>query len=208
MCGDTVRWAMDDQELCRFFHGRVSRDTANHILQSDGIPPEGTFLVRESTRQPGQYVLSVWANGQGLHFQFKNHGDAIFSIDDGPTYQGVEAVIQHYRTRADGLPCKLTSFFQGTVPPQTIRRRVDTELHLAVQDNLPASRVKKIISSGKITDINARNPGGKTALLLAVESGNDETVKVLLSNGADPKLKDTSGNTPLKVIFVLELSSS
>lgn len=197
--------SMNDLDQCRFFHGRVSRDAANHILQSDGIPPDGTFLVRESTRSPGCYVLSVWANGQGLHFQFKNHGDAIFSIDDGPTYQGVEAVIQHYRTRADGLPCRLTSFFQGSLPPLAIRRRVDTELHLAVQDGASASRIKSLIASGKVIDVNARNPAGCSALLLAAQAGNDEIVKVLLANGADPRLKDTSGNTPLKVVYCTEM---
>eukprot|EP00117_Sycon_ciliatum_P034431 scpid28750/ scgid26277/ Tyrosine-protein kinase HTK16 len=190
-----------DLDQCRFFHGRVSREAANQILKSDGIPPDGTFLVRESTRDPGgYYVLSVWVKGQGLHFQFKNHGDAIFSIDDGPTYQGVEAVIQHYRTQADGLPCKLTSFFQGALPPLAIRRRVDTELHLAVQGGKGAlSRVQQLIKSGKVIDVNARNPTGATALLLCSHKGSEDVVQALLSSGADPKLKDTNGNTPLKV---------
>ena len=188
---------MENPELCRFYHGRMSRGAANIILQSNGIPPDGTFVVRESTRND-QYVLSLFADGRSRHYEFTNHGDAIFSIDGGPAYQGLEAVIQYYRTEANGLPCKLSSFFQGALPPLDTRRRIDSDLHSAVQNHLPIIQINDIISSGRV-DINARTAAGKTALLLAVEAGLDETVKLLLGNGADPKLKDTAGKTPLKV---------
>src|SRR5215813_14509239 len=44
-------------------------------------------------------------------------------------------------------------------------------------------------------DINAANHAGQTALMMAALFGRTETVKLLMTHGADPSLMDAAGNT-------------
>ena len=46
-------------------------------------------------------------------------------------------------------------------------------------------------------DINMRSQDGRTALILAVRQGHSRIVERLLSLGADPKVIDGYGETPL-----------
>ncbi len=46
-------------------------------------------------------------------------------------------------------------------------------------------------------DLNARDAGGRTALLLATVNGHANAVAALLAHGADPRLADAQGVTPL-----------
>jgi ankyrin repeat protein len=47
-------------------------------------------------------------------------------------------------------------------------------------------------------DIDARDPWGRTALMLAVRGDRKEAVEVLLAAGADPNATDAGGTTPLE----------
>jgi Ankyrin repeats (3 copies) len=47
-------------------------------------------------------------------------------------------------------------------------------------------------------DINARDAGGRTALMLATSHGQIAAVNALLSRGADPNATDARGTTPLQ----------
>lgn len=46
-----------------WYHGALSRTAAENLLQQDR-----EFLVRDSSSQPDNYVLSCRSNGQHLHF--------------------------------------------------------------------------------------------------------------------------------------------
>lgn len=48
-------------------------------------------------------------------------------------------------------------------------------------------------------DVNHQNYAGQTALMMSALFGNEQTIKVLLENGADPKIKDFQGNTALSL---------
>lgn len=50
---------------------------------------------------------------------------------------------------------------------------------------------KWLLSEG--ADVNARGPGGSTALMLAVKRKDEDAMKWLFSRGADPDLKDEKG---------------
>lgn len=56
-----------------FYHGKLSRDEAEHALNSNFR--DGVHLVRVSTSSPGDYVLSLCASRQTLHFQIKHQGE-------------------------------------------------------------------------------------------------------------------------------------
>jgi ankyrin repeat protein len=53
-----------------------------------------------------------------------------------------------------------------------------------------------LINNG--TQVNAKDPGGRTALWQAVYSGQKEAVRLLLENGADPNLNDNNNRTPIQ----------
>jgi len=46
--------------------------------------------------------------------------------------------------------------------------------------------------------VDARDAGGRSALLLAVQSGRRDAVELLLAHGADPNAADDQGMTPLR----------
>ncbi|CAH2103090.1 unnamed protein product [Euphydryas editha] len=59
-----------------WYHGALSRTAAESLLQQDR-----EFLVRESSSQPDNYVLSCRSNGQHLHFVIQRiivHPDTVF----------------------------------------------------------------------------------------------------------------------------------
>ena len=75
------------------------------------------------------------------------------------------------------------------------KRDGNTCLHIAVKGKCSKAAVQKII--GKGVKVNKVNNRGETALLLACESAQAETVKLLLTEGADPKIHEGEGNTSL-----------
>lgn len=45
-------------------------------------------------------------------------------------------------------------------------------------------------------DVNAADPKGRRALILAIEHGHVDIVRTLLAHGANPNLPDSHGTTP------------
>ena len=113
--------AKEEEKDLLWFHGRITRDTAVHILRDNG-GGEGKFLVRESTSRSGDYVVSLIHNSLPQHFQIQCLGDFYYKIDNGPLFQGLDQLINYYRMGANGLPTKLTGFCKGTTPPPSSRR--------------------------------------------------------------------------------------
>lgn len=185
-----------------WFHGKISRENAVHILESiPGGAKDGTFIVRESVSSVGHYVLCLKARNTDHHFQIVNHGDAWFSIDNGPVFQGLDDLVHHYSQAPDGLPTQLRTFVPGMPPPATTRKRLDTDLHAAViKNNIEA--VKKILKAPylqKTGDVNSRNQEGSTPLHEAAKQGHSEILRLLLAKNPDVHIRDGTGATPLHV---------
>ena len=185
-----------------WFHGKISRENAVHILESiPGGAKDGTFIVRESVSSVGHYVLCLKARNTDHHFQIVNHGDAWFSIDNGPVFQGLDDLVHHYSQAPDGLPTQLRTFVPGMPPPATTRKRLDTDLHAAVvKNNIEA--VKKILKAPyfqKTGDVNSRNQDGCTPVHEAAKYGHSEILRLLLAKNPDVHIRDGTGATPLHV---------
>jgi len=89
--------------LFRWFHGSITRDEAEHLLQPRD---EGLFLVRESTNYPGDYTLCVCFQGKVEHYRVK-YLDKKLTIDDDEYFDNLNQLVAHYERDADGLCTQL-----------------------------------------------------------------------------------------------------
>lgn len=65
----------------------------------------------------------------------------------------------------------------------------------AISRDASAEEIQNLLSGG--ADIHERNETGSTPLHLAVFSGSEEIVRMLLDAGANPNAQDLKGVTPL-----------
>jgi tyrosine-protein kinase len=182
-----------------WYHGRITRENAAHLVSSHPSKLNGYFLVRESLRMPGSYVLTMWADNTVHHFQIIGHGDSWFSVDNGPLFQGIDELINHYRNKPDGLPQRLLDFVQGQPPPLSARKRVLTNLHKAVAQN-DLKTVSKYLSgptSLSVGTVDSPNAEGQTPVHEAAKRGFFEVVKILMEYKPDLSLRDSKGSTAL-----------
>lgn len=185
-------------EPSRWFHGKITRESAAQRLTSGpGGRREGLFLVRESLRIPGNYVLTMWARSQVHHFQIVGHGDGWFSVDNGPLFQGLDELVHHYQIRPDGLPAQLHDFVVGDPVPLSARKRLETDLHRAVIAN-DIGTAKRILAQSK-SDINSQSADGSTPLHEAAKRGVCDILDLLLDFKPDFNIRDSKGSTPLQV---------
>ena len=98
-----------------WFHGKISRDTAEKLLSPR---TDGLFLVRESTNFPGDYTLCVCFEGRVEHYRIIYQDDQI-TIDEEEYFPNLSKLVevsfsysrgldsnstfQHYIEDADGL---------------------------------------------------------------------------------------------------------
>ena len=82
-----------DQE--KWFFGDISRQIAEDILKKRGA--HGSYLVRESRTQPGNYVLSIRNHTEVTEFLII-YSDGTFDVDSGKQlgFSSMHALIQYY----------------------------------------------------------------------------------------------------------------
>ena len=184
----------------RWFHGKITRENAAHLLSTGpGGRREGLFLVRESLRMPGSFVLTLWARSQVHHFQILGHGDGWFSVDNGPLFQGLDELVHHYQVRADGLPAQLHDYVLGAAPPLAARKRLETDLHRAVMAR-DKGAVKRILSQPNVgSGVNSQSGDGSTPVHEAAKRGLCDILDLLLQQKPDFTVRDSKGSTALQV---------
>ena len=94
----------------RWFHGRLSSKECERLLLAKG--KQGSYLVRESQSQPGQYALAVRCNN-GVQQVIISHKEGKFQIKSGAAFSSLSDLIDYYvekpklRDIKDGSPIKL-----------------------------------------------------------------------------------------------------
>jgi len=78
----------------RWFHGHLSGKEAEKVLLEKGR--YGSFLVRESQGQPGNYVICVRAEDRVTHVRIRTVGDK-FDVNGGELFDSLSDLIQHYK---------------------------------------------------------------------------------------------------------------
>lgn len=71
-------------------HGKITREQTEKLLQP---PEDGLFLLRASTRHPGDYTLSVSYNTGIEHYRIKYTGNR-FTIDDEITFNNLDDLVK------------------------------------------------------------------------------------------------------------------
>ncbi|XP_036134738.1 tyrosine-protein kinase Fer isoform X2 [Molossus molossus] len=74
-----------------WYHGAIPRIEAQDLLKQ-----QGDFLVRESHGKPGEYVLSVYSDGQRRHFIIQ-YTDNVYRFE-GTGFSNIPQLIDHHYT--------------------------------------------------------------------------------------------------------------
>ncbi|CAK6444417.1 unnamed protein product [Pipistrellus nathusii] len=74
-----------------WYHGAIPRIEAQDLLKQ-----QGDFLVRESHGKPGEYVLSVFSDGQRRHFIIQ-YIDSLYRFE-GTGFSNIPQLIEHHFT--------------------------------------------------------------------------------------------------------------
>ena len=102
---------------------KFDRLAAKHCLESvrDGSC-NGMFVVRRSSKNAKNYALTLFHEREIFNFEIICVDARTFHIDDGPFFDSLEHLVDHYCRIPDGLPTTLTC----SVDPagQVIRSRV------------------------------------------------------------------------------------
>ncbi|XP_055564342.1 megakaryocyte-associated tyrosine-protein kinase isoform X1 [Falco cherrug] len=89
--------------LMPWFHGKISGVEAVQQLQP---PEDGLFLVRESVRHPGDYVLCVSFGKEVIHYRVV-HKENTLSIDSQQYFSNLIDMIEHYMKEQGAICTKL-----------------------------------------------------------------------------------------------------
>ncbi len=85
--------------------------------------------------------------------------------------------------------------FNPAKDPEKFRASIENKYHLDYQGKKLTEIKKKVETYG----VNFRNPFNQTPLMIAAQLGMEELVKWLIGNGANCKLTDNWGRTPLQI---------
>ncbi|XP_071521228.1 tyrosine-protein kinase HTK16 isoform X2 [Panulirus ornatus] len=102
-------------ELKDYYHGRIDRHLAQECLFNAPNAKTGHFLLRQSTRKQDIYVLTLLFKEQSFNYEISDDG-MMFFIDDGPYFDSLESLVDHYIRFMDGLPCCLVTPVQPLLP--------------------------------------------------------------------------------------------
>ncbi|KAL7669314.1 hypothetical protein ACOME3_009976 [Neoechinorhynchus agilis] len=68
----------------------------------------GSYQTAGSTNQYSSLVLSIWADSAVYHYQISTTVGNKYYVNDGPYFDSVAQLVNHYRCFSDGLPASLT----------------------------------------------------------------------------------------------------
>ncbi|XP_060085968.1 tyrosine-protein kinase SYK-like [Ylistrum balloti] len=104
-----LKVALDLHQKQPWFHNRISRDEALQRLQRDSDHQNGKFLVRLRDDKKSFALTLMYMNEPRHYIIQKQSGDDKLGIPEGPKFDCLLMMIDHYHNKSDGLLCKLTS---------------------------------------------------------------------------------------------------
>ncbi|CAF2625603.1 unnamed protein product [Rotaria sp. Silwood2] len=96
-----IDWLHDDATFDRL--------AAKQLIESiKNGSRNGTFVVRHSSKNPQNYALTLYNDNEFFNYEIVHFNDTTYYIDDGPYFDTLEHLIDHYCRIPDGLPTTLT----------------------------------------------------------------------------------------------------
>lgn len=90
---ENVAQIVADSDTPPYQYGTVSRSEVNQKFSQRGNNVEGAFLVRESSKRQGDFVLSVVLEGKAQHYVITVQSSG-FNIDDGPQFPTLHELVR------------------------------------------------------------------------------------------------------------------
>lgn len=107
-------------EIEDYFHGKLDRRTAEERLNAEDTV--GSYLLRESDRKSGSYVLSYYGRAGTNHFQI-THAYGTFFIG-GRQFNSLAELIHYYTHTSDLLPSERLLYPVSPTEPVAARDRL------------------------------------------------------------------------------------
>ncbi|XP_061194673.1 tyrosine-protein kinase HTK16-like [Saccostrea echinata] len=110
-----------------WYHSDLDRKLATQMLE-EYRKEEGLFLVRKSTRNENYNVISLCHKKSIFNFEIKvkdYENQLVHYIDDGPYFESLQQLIEHYSRYCDGLSTKL----RASISTDDRRIEVDEEYY-------------------------------------------------------------------------------
>lgn len=86
----------------KYYFGRITREEAEAFLHDGGLE-DGLFLLRESMKKMGDYVLSVCFQTSVHHYSLVRQDDGQLQIENGKKFPGPIELIAYHQQHRDGL---------------------------------------------------------------------------------------------------------
>lgn len=93
-----------------WFHPQIDRKTAQMLLEAHQTK-EGLFLLRKNKKDVNYHVLTICHKHHIFNYEVKVKdfkGQLAHYIDDGPLFDSLERLVEHYHRTKDGLITTLT----------------------------------------------------------------------------------------------------
>jgi ankyrin repeat protein len=175
--------AFGHEEMVRFLLGKGA--DANARASNDSS--RDTALMIAADRQSASIVKQLLARGANVK-DYNKHGRNALHRSQGRPLDNEDAI------RTEIVAMILEKDREGLINAKCAAGK--TPLHLASEyGNTPIMAF--LLAQG--ADIEARDSGKRTSLILAIDSGWPKAVELLLEWGAEQDIEDLMGRTPHKI---------
>lgn len=102
----------DSPEQEGWFFGKIARTEAERRLLNT-VNDRGTYIIRESEKEPGSYALSMLDMSQERgkfvrHYKIKKTPSNYYSIFAQREFENLQDLVRHHTDYEEGLPCRLS----------------------------------------------------------------------------------------------------
>eukprot|EP00117_Sycon_ciliatum_P009475 scpid85261/ scgid11752/ Tyrosine-protein kinase Src42A; Tyrosine-protein kinase Src41 len=116
----------DSMKAHDWFFGPIKRADAEKKLLAPGNP-HGTYLIRESESQPGNFSLSIREHDSVKHYRIRTMDNGHYFIASRAVFPTLAELVEHYKGTSDGLCTRLTQICTDAAQPQTLGLSYNTK---------------------------------------------------------------------------------
>lgn len=147
-----------------WYVGKMSHSEIESIVRGMNVA-DGMFLVRDSTRYPGDYCLYVWWRDKPIQYKVESTKKNQFTIDNSQQFSSLSNLIEYYKSHCGRLksqltkPVKIDKELRGLIPPAVLAR-----------GNEAKAAYRRALKNGRTCDVRVRimligqNQAGKTSV--------------------------------------------